>query len=122
MSHDKRHLRTLPDGRLAISSLSCEDNDPREVELCRKTQFEIGRQYLTEPTGEDAYRTITTLGTDWRAMVHFLDWVDWGESLPLDACHCIDVKDLPNDRATRNDWALKGRKVVINSERPPRTG
>jgi len=111
--HNKRHLRTMPNGSLAITTLSCEDNASNEVDLCRKTQFELGREYLIEPSGAAAYSTITELGTDWRSLVHFVDWVRWDEPLPLDECHCVDVSELPSDRSKRGDWVLQGRKVVV---------
>ena len=113
MARNKRHLRTMPDGTLAITTLNCEDTDPREVDLCRKTQFEIGREFLTEPANVDAYKTVSGLGSDWRLLVHFSDWVKWDEPLPLEPCHCVDVSELPSDRSKRDDWALEGRRVVI---------
>jgi len=116
MSHDKRHIRTLPDGTLSITSVSCDDNDPAEVDICHKAQFELGREYLKEPSGVDAYRTIAELGPAWRSSVHFVDWVRWGEPLPLEECHCVDVSELPTDRDSRDRWALVGRKIVVKAE------
>jgi hypothetical protein len=119
MSHDKRHLRTLPTGELVITAMSAEDNAPNEIEACHKAQFELGRQYLVEPSGVDAFRTIAELGDDWRSLVHFVDWVGWNEPLPLDECHCVNVSELPEDTSTRDHWALQGGKVIIRSETSP---
>ena len=105
----------MPDGTLAISSFACEDNDPSELDICRRTQFALGREYLAEPSGVEAYRAITELGSAWRFRVHFADWIKWNEPLPLAACHCVDVKDLPTDRSERDNWALVGRKIVVKA-------
>jgi len=113
MSHNKRHIRTLPNGTLAISTFTCDDDAANEVDICHKTQFELGREFLKEPSGPDAFRTIIELGDDWRSLVHFTDWIRWDEPLPLKACHCVDVKDLPSDRSTRDNWKLEGRKVIV---------
>lgn len=116
MTRNKRHLRTMPDGNLVISIMNCEDDAPDEIFLCRKTRFEIGREYLVEPSGVDAYSTITELGADWRSLVHFVDWVRWNEPLPLDECHSVDASELPLDRSSRARWALVGLTIVINPE------
>ena len=116
MSRDKRHCRTLPDGTLAISSLGCDDNDSHEVDKCRKTQFSLGRQYLEEPSSVEGYTTITELGLNWRNLVHFIDWIRWGEPLPLTECDCIDVSELPVDRSNRDKWVLANHRIVINDD------
>ena len=113
MARNKRHCRTLPDGRLAITTLDCEDNANTEVYRCHKTQFELGREYLNTPSNVEGYTTITELGLDWRNLVHFIDWVRWGEPLPLTDCDCIDVSELPKDRTNRNKWALRGHRIII---------
>ena len=116
MSRHKRHCRTLPDGRLVISSIDCEDNDDTEVTKCHKTQFELGRPYLKTPSNIEGYTTITEMGLNWRNMVHFIDWVRWGDPLPLADCHCVDVSELPVDRSNREKWALQGHRIIINEE------
>jgi hypothetical protein len=106
----------MPDGCLAITSLNCEDNDRREVDLCQQIQFELGREFLAEPSNVDAYTTVAELGSNWRLLVHFSDWVKWNEPLPLEPCHCVDVSELPRDRSRRDDWVLKGHRVVVKAD------
>jgi hypothetical protein len=113
MSRNKRHCHQLPDGRLAITTIDCEDNDNTEVDKCHKTQFELGRAYLNTPSNVEGYTTITELGLNWRNLVHFIDWVRWGEPLPLTDCHCIDESQIPTDRSQRNKWALQGHSIII---------
>jgi hypothetical protein len=110
---NRRHCRTLPDGRLAITHLVCEDHAPDEIEMCDKAGFELGRTALTPPKSEAGRAAVLILGDDWRRLVHYADWKAWGETMPLDACHCVDVSELPSDRVQRSKWVLKDRKIVI---------
>jgi hypothetical protein len=110
---NRRHCRTLPDGRLAITHLACEDHAPDEVGLCDKAGFELGRSVLTPPKSEAGRAAVLILGEDWRQLVHHTDWKTWGEKMPLDACHCVDVSELPSDRTRRMEWVLRGQRIVI---------
>ena len=86
MARTKLHTRTLPDGNVVTSSLNCDDDDQREIDLCKKTAFEIGRPWLPLPKSENGKAAMLLLGEDWRNGVHYSDWVSWGENMPLGAC------------------------------------
>jgi len=112
---NKRHCRTLPDGRLAVTQLVCEDNAEDEIALCEKTRFELGRIALAAPRSESGRAAVLLLGENWRNLVHFSDWSTWGEPMPLEACHCVDVSELPLERDKRNKWILKDHRVIIGT-------
>jgi len=86
MPRTKLHTRTLPDGDVVTSSLNCDDDDVREVDLCGKTGFEIGRPWLPLPRSQDGKAAVLLLGEDWRHGVHYSDWMSWGENMPLGDC------------------------------------
>lgn len=112
MTRLNRHIRTLPDGRLAITQVNCEDGDPSEETRCKKAQFELGRKELVKPLSGPGSTTIRNLGSSWRFAVHYLDWVKWELPMPLGPCRIISVHDLPASREYRNNWQDTGLAIV----------
>lgn len=95
MSRDKRHTRTLPNGEFVVTTLACDDSDTdKELSLCSKVSFELGREWLVTPVSSEGMRFVNDNGPEWRLLVHHSDWSAWGEPSPLGSCVCVTASSL----------------------------
>lgn len=121
MSKDTRHLTTLPDGRLAVTTLNCEDDSPDTAYLCAKTRFELGRKWM-----QASETTLTTWveehpGTEISPLVHWqmnIHYVDFESEVLALVCRPIHKNELPLDRSQRNRWVDTGSQVIIDATKP----
>jgi len=113
MSHNNRHITTLPDGRLAIISLGCEDGAPEETRFITKTLFELSRSEIKPPDGMTDKKI-----AEWRNMVHFDEYTG---AVPL-TCRVCTVTDLPCEQLERasgahtfrDAWEDTGTAIRVN--------
>lgn len=102
------HFRTtLPDGRLAITTLpaNISPGSPQQRRLIDKTMFELSRTDLTPPDGLTNEEI-----AEWRVNSHFDDYTDL---IPL-ICRECDDSELPTDRYFRDAWEDQTTAVIVN--------